>query len=336
MFQKYILPIGQVIVLLLFSSVVFAASSSPLQEAPKHPKQKILWVDSYNEGYEWSAGIEKGIRRVLASADAELTVVRMDTRRNPTEKFKQETAEKAKKAIDIIQPDVVIASDDNAVKYLVVPYLKDTVLPVVFCGVNWDASPYDLPGGNVAGMLEIDHVEAQVMHLSRYAKSLRIGYLSGDTETERKIIDIYNRRFFNGQLKSYLVTTFKDFQDQFLLAQQEVDMLYIYNYAGIVDWDASRAEKFLLNNAQIPTGSHNVFMAPFVLVTLAKLPQEQGEWAAQTALRILSGIDPADIPLAVNEKGRLIINFKMAQTLGVVFPLETLRAAEGIGQDSLQ
>ncbi len=68
--------------------------------------------------------------------------------------------------------------------------MKCTALPVVFCGVNWDAPLYSLPDGNVACMVKVDLVENQIMHLSRYARGTRIGYLSGDTETERKIIDI--------------------------------------------------------------------------------------------------------------------------------------------------
>jgi ABC-type uncharacterized transport system substrate-binding protein len=297
--------------------------------------RKILWVDSYHREYEWSAGIEQGIRQVLAKANVELRIVRMDTKRTPAEKDKRAAALRAREAIEKFRPDVVIASDDNAVKYLVVPYLKNTALPVVFCGVNWDAALYGLPDGNVAGMVEVDLVETQIMHLSRYARGARIGYLSGDTETERKIIDIYNRRFFNGCLKSYLVTTFADFQKQFLRAQQEVDMLYIYNYAGIADWDPVRAETFLLRNVRIPTGSHNPFMAPYVLVAVAKLPEEQGEWAARSALRILGGVDPADIPAVRNERGRLIVNLRMAEALGIVFPVDTLRAAEVIGQGAL-
>ena len=47
---------------------------------------------------------------------------------------------KAKAEIDAFKPDVVIAADDNASKYLIEPYFKDAALPFVFCGVNWDAS----------------------------------------------------------------------------------------------------------------------------------------------------------------------------------------------------
>ncbi len=46
----------------------------------------------------------------------------MDTKRNTSEEFKQEAALKAKALIESSNPDVVIVSDDNAVKCLVQPY----------------------------------------------------------------------------------------------------------------------------------------------------------------------------------------------------------------------
>jgi ABC-type uncharacterized transport system substrate-binding protein len=286
--------------------------------------KKILWVDSYHSSYEWSAGIERAIHRELQNSGVELRIVRMDSKRQSSESKKRGAALRAKAEIDSFHPDLVIASDDNSVKYLVVPYLKDTELPVVFCGVNWDASAYGLPARNVTGMVELDLVEAQVGHLSRYAKG-------------RKIIAHYNRHFFEGRMKSRLVSSLSEFKRAFLQMQSEVDMLYIYNYAGIADWDPAAAETFIVEHVRIPTGSHNPFMAPYVLVSLAKEPEEQGEWAARTALKILAGARPADIPLAYNERGQLTVNLRMAQALGITFPLETLKAASKvIGQEALR
>lgn len=322
----------------LVTMLLFGVSHADEQASPSPAPfagKKILWVDSYHQAYEWTAGIEQGILRVLQNSGVELRIVRMDSKRRSSEGEIRDAAIRAKAEIATFQPDVVIASDDNAVKYLVVPYLKNTDLPVVFSGVNWDASLYGLPARNVTGMIEVDLVETQVEHLSRYANGQRIGFLSGDRSTERKIIYNYNRLFFNGQMKSYLVRNMRELKESFLRAQGEVDMLYINNYTGIEDWDPVAAEQFIVDNLKVPTGSHNPFMAPFVLVTLAKDPHEHGEWMAGTALKILAGQSPEDIPLARSQCGHLIINLKMAQALEVVFPMATLKAATVIGQQAL-
>ncbi len=322
----------------LVTMLLFCASHAEEQASPSSAifaGKKILWVDSYHQAYEWTAGVEQGIRRVLHNSGVELRIVRMDSKHRSSEGEIREAALRAKAEIAIFQPDVVIASDDNAVKYLVVPYLKDTALPVVFCGVNWDAYAYGLPARNVTGMVEVDLVETLSGHLERYAKGRQVGYLSGDTYTALKIATHFNRHYYAGQMKLYLVRDFSEFTEAFSRAQDEVDILFFHNYVAIADWDPVAAERYMAEHIKIPTGAFDSFMAPFVLVTVAKYPDEQGEWAAGAALNILAGQSPADIPLVENERGRLIVNLQMGQALGVTFPIATLKAATVIGQQAL-
>lgn len=89
----------------------------------------------------------------------------MDTKRNPAEEFSKAAALKARTTIEEFRPDVVIASDDNASKYLIMPYYKDAELPFVFCGINWDASIYGFPYKNVTGMIEVALVSEIFRHL---------------------------------------------------------------------------------------------------------------------------------------------------------------------------
>ena len=298
--------------------------------------KKILWVDSYHQGYEWSDEIEKGIRDVLYETGVNMKIVHMDSKRNDTETFGRGAGLRARDVVQEFKPDVVIASDDNAQKYLVVPFLKESELPVVFCGVNWDAAIYGYPAANITGMIEEDLVSEMLKKFQPYARGKRIGYLAGNVETERKIVDIYNKRFFGGEMKTYLVNNMEAFKEAFLRAQKEVDMLYVSNYTGISDLNPDAAEKFLFNNSKIPTGSHNSFMAPYVLFTVAKLPMEQGNFAAKTALRILDGLAPAQIPVAVNQLNHITINLKMAQAFSVVLPASLLKGATIIGQQTLR
>lgn len=324
-------------VLLLFILLPALALAGPARISSPYQGKKILWVDSYHEGYAWTTGIERGIRQALAGSGVELRIERMNTKWIVEETSRKQAALKAKKVIETFRPDVVITSDDNAAKYLVVPYLKDTGLPVVFCGINWDAAPYGFPCSNVTGMLEVEPVAALVRHLRRYAEGSRLGYLSADTVSERKVVSVYNQHFFNGQMKSYLAKDFNHFKELFLRAQQEVDMVYIANHSDMPGWDPALAEEFLEQNVALPTGSRLAYMERFVTFTVAKVPEEQGEWAARTALRILSGVEPGDIPVTSNEQASLTLNLKMAKAAGIQLPVETLKAAGRIiGQEALR
>ena len=290
--------------------------------------KKILFVDSYHDGYEWSDGIYAGIQDVLGETGVELKVVRMDTKRNTEEEFRVNAAEKAKAEIASFGPDVLIAADDNAQKYLVVPHFKDTGLPVVFCGVNWDASPYGYPASNVTGMVEVELPDRLIGHLKEHAAGDRVGYVTVDSVTERKTAKSYNELFFDGEMVEYWAKTWDEFKDAFLRAQKEVDIVFIGNNAGIDRWDKDEAAQFMLENAKVPTGSINDWMAPYALITLAKSAHEQGEWAAETALRILEGTSPADIPVVKNKEEVLILNLELAEKLGVVFAPSILKVAK--------
>jgi len=333
-----VLPVSLLKIANIVGQEAFDAGAAAFEVLdPGHFKgKKLLWVDSYHQGYEWSDGIEKGIKEVLVDSGVDLRIVRMDTKRNDSMEFGRKAGQETMTVLEDFKPDVVIATDDNAQKYFVVPYLKNTKLPVVFSGVNWDASMYGYPCQNVTGMVEVEPT-AEILKLFRaYSKGNRIGYISGDVETERKIADYYNKVFFEGKMRLYLVKTFEDFKREFLRALQEVDMLYLYNYTGIVPWDSAEVEEFLAQNTRVPTGSPNEFMAPFVIFTVSKLAQEQGSYAAKTALRILEGVDPASIPLTTNKRSSLTINLKMAKAAGIVLPVSILKNANVIGQQALE
>jgi len=311
------------------------ADTVPVQEdnsGPDYTGKKILWVNSYHAGYPWSDGIESGLHAVLDETGVELKVVQMDTKNNPDEAFGQAAGVKIKAEIEAFQPDVVIASDDNAQKYLVVPFLKGTELPVVFNGVNWDASAYGFPSSNVTGMVEVELPDQLVDLLKAHAKGERLGYITIDTETERKVVETYNQRFFNGQMQPYWVKTQAEFKTAFQAAQQEVDILFVGNNAGSDKWDEEEMKQFVLRNATVPTGSINDWMAPYALLTLAKSSKEQGEWAAQAALSILDGTAISEIPVTENKKGEMIVNLDLADKLGVVFAPSLLKNALILGQ----
>lgn len=323
-----------IITLVISSSFIVTCYSLPVfvpkSETPPeliYAKRKILWVDSYHRGYEWSDGIEIGIKNVLDETGVDLKIIHMDTKRNTDEAFGKAAAAMVKTEIDTFKPDVVIASDDNAQNYLVVPYLKDTEMPVVFCGVNWDASVYGYPTQNITGMIEADLITQLVDILSKHAPGTRIGFLSDDSTTSRKTIRFFNEQFFDGSMKVYLAGTFNEFKTAFVQAQQEVDILYFSSYAGISNWDGAAAKTFIRENTTIPSGSNLMFMSPYVLITLSRMPEEQGEWAAQTALKILDGQSPADIPVVSNKKGKIYLNMQLAKQLDIVFPIELIEQA---------
>ncbi|MCP4109784.1 MAG: hypothetical protein GY749_30420 [Desulfobacteraceae bacterium] len=305
-----------IILIMLFSSVAFGGS-------------KVLYVDSYHEGYPWSDGITKAIQSVFKGKDVELRIFRMDTKRNTDKRFIRKAAIEAKAEIEKFKPDLVIASDDNASKYLIEPFYKNADLPVVFCGINWDASMYGYPYKNATGMVEVSSVHELLKYLKPVAKGGKIAYLAADVTTARKE-GLYYRKLYKLELTEKYVKEFTEWVSVYADIQKECDILIVGNKAGINNWNESEAEKAVLAKTKVPTGTLYEFMSKYALAGYAKIPEEQGEWAAETALKILNGTDISSIPLTENKKGRVIINRKIEKSLGITFSDDVISSAETI------
>lgn len=103
---------------------------------------------------------------------------------------------------------------------------------------------------------------------------------------------------------------------------------------NISDPEKNEIIDFLIENTKIPTGSVEEWITPYTMVGFIKKPEEQGVWAAKTALDILSGTAPSDIPLSANREGNLILNFAFSDALGTVFAIYHLKHAKIINMDN--
>lgn len=306
------------------------AASTP-SPASAYQGKKIAWVDSYSPDYDWSRELEAGLSAVLDPAGVDWRVFRLDMKRNPSEDYAVKTAAEMVEKINAFAPDVIIASDDNAQQWLVVPYYSTGTVPVVFTSVNWDDAEYHFSPRHVTGMVEV-HLVAQLMDQLRvFSDGERVSIVAVDDITEQKNIDYYNR-YFERQLQIFWVKekTQAEYQRLFLQAQAQADVVLIGSNAGITDWDERSARAFFIQHTEKPTGSFLEWMAPYALITLAKSGREEGGWAAETALSILRGTPVKDIPVTRNKTGRLRINLEIAEKLDAIFSPYVLKHAEVI------
>ena len=296
-------------------------------QAQAFPGRKVLYIDSYHAGYEWSDGIYAGIEQGLKASQVELKVFRMDTKRDGSEANKKKSAAAAKALIDSWKPDVVITSDDNAAQYVIQAHYKNAKVPFVFNGLNWDCSVYGMPYTNTTGMLEVALVRELIGNMKEYAKGARIGYLCADTETERKEVAAYKDILKMNLDRVVYVRSVAEWMKEFEKLQGEVDMLIIGAVAGIPDWDYAEPTAFVQAKTRIPTGTSYDYLMPLSMIGITKVPEEQGLWSAQAALKILGGAAPSSIPVVQNKQGTLMLNIKVAARVGVVFKAAHMKNA---------
>ncbi len=296
---------------------------------PAIAAKRVLYVDSYHEGYPWSDGITEAVQEVMNGQDVNLRIMRMDTKRNPGDAFKKNVAIKVKEMIEAYRPDVVIASDDNASKYVIMEYYKDARLPFVFCGVNYTAEAYGFPYSNVTGMVELPPAIKLIYSLKHFTRITKVGYLAADTLTERKD-GAYTKRDVREDFVERYVKTFSEWKSEFRRFQDEVDVLIVGNNGGIKGWDDDEARRFAEQNTRIVTGCLLDWLAPMAFLGATRSAHEQGRYAANTALKILNGTSPQDIPIRGNVEANIIINMRIAKKLNKKIPQSFLKIASKV------
>lgn len=291
-----------------------------------------LYVASYNQGEAWSDGIERGLRTALAER-CEIASFYMDTHRYPEVDAMKKAGLAAFEFARNLQPDIIITSDDNAAKYLIVPYLIDKATPVVFTGINWTVREYGFPANNVTGMVEVAPIRAMLSNtLNAEVKLLgtpthkpqklqgnaRILFIGSDNLSERKMLlrlDTLTESF-GTHVDSILVGTFEAWLGGFKIAQ-EYDLIIIGNNAGILDWDDQRAKHYTREHTRALSVTYNEWMLDYSVLGYTRMAEEQGEWAGLSAIAILDGLSVSDIPIVTNRKVETWVNVELLSASGL-------------------
>lgn len=302
-------------------------------------KRKLLFVNSYHQGFKWSDDIEKGLLKALSikkskdgsynlsQSSFDVKFFRMNSKIDSSKISIEKAALRAKELIEKWKPDILVASDDNAAKYLLVPYYRNKSLPTIFCGVNGDASIYGFPTTNITGMVEIAPIHETIRILKNYAKGEKIGYLGSSLYSSIRNIEFYEKKMNITFSKKYLANTYNEWKLYYSKLQQSVDLLIITTPIGIKDWKEEDARNFIHNSTKIPSGSLSDDTAHYSLISRSKIAEEQGWWAGKTALRIINGTPPNEIPITTNKMSNLYLNTHLANKMGIKFPVEMMEKA---------
>ncbi len=123
----------------LAAAVALAVILCAAGASQARPVQQVLVLHSYHQGYQWTDSIQSGLTETLArlAPEAVVHVEYMDTKRQLPESIFGLLARFYAKKYAGFHPDVILASDDNALDFLLAH--RDSLFPgapVVFCGVN--------------------------------------------------------------------------------------------------------------------------------------------------------------------------------------------------------
>ena len=313
--KRWLYPMASIAVTCIFFNVPAAGAAS----------YKVLVVMSYEADNPWCMQMKEGIDSVFAG-NSKIKYFYMDTKKDFNGGGRK--AQEAHELYQRLQPDGVIAADDNAQSMFVLPYLKEKVnTPVMFCAVNADPEQYGYPASNVSGILERAFIRESIAFAKQLVPSINtVGFLTKDSPAGRAIrkqVENESDTYLTNVAGFQLVKSIKETLVVLAEYQKTADALFISATNGILDDDGNS-----LDNLQVTKIVAKLFKKPLigandfhvkygVLCAVVKSGKAQGKIAAEMLQKAMNGTPIEQIPVTKNKYGKRMLNVTVMKELGV-------------------
>jgi ABC-type uncharacterized transport system substrate-binding protein len=322
-------------------------------------KKRLLVVDSYHKGYNWSNDICKGFCAAMLKhgyfnnekqvqdykangyVETSKAVIRklwMNSKVKNSDGEMEEESRKIYKIAGDFSPDLVFLGDDNAARY-VGGKLLDSDVPVVFWGLNNSPLKYglvdslDTPGHNVTGVYQTGYYRESLQLLKDLVPEAQtFALLSDGSATGRAILKSIQVQSHRDSLPLKLVETVSTsdyglWKQEVLRLQGEVDAFFIAQYNALKNAEGdyvpnSEVASWYTAHVKVPEATMaGHFVRQGILCSAADSGYMQGFEAVGIANDILNReADPARYPPRSPRSGKLMVNLQRAESLGIALP----------------
>ncbi len=299
--------------LILFSKInIYAAQNEPY---------KILYLNSYHNGYTWSDEIYFGIITVFESNNHpyDIDMEYMDTQRIISPQYLTNLNGLYTYKYQNADYDLIIASDDAAYNFLRTEGERIFGLtPIVFCGVNsfTESDIKDLP--RFTGVVETyDFLETIQLALKQNPQTKTIYCINDDSLTGKSIMKEFEPVIDNYSNEvNFVRIDGKNYQE--IVAQCEnlpsdsIVLFLIYFTDRMNNHFAyDEAISILYNNCNRPIyGIWDFHLGHGIIGGKLVSGFNQGELAAKQALEILKGTNPIDIEVITEDTTTYSFDYK--------------------------
>jgi ABC-type uncharacterized transport system substrate-binding protein len=263
----------------------------------------------------------------------------MDTKRNNTEQWKRAAGQEAKRIVAEYRPQVVISLDDNAQQYFTKDYAGEPAPPYfVFSGVNGEPAQYGFPAANVTGVLERPNVVESIELLQKIRPEVkRLLVLADKSETTDPLIAYCQTLKLPVTVVAYeqplTLEAWKAVLEQY---HTQVDAVGLYVIRTIARSTADPAKvpeqelvRMINEQYKLPTvGFYDSAAESGILCGVSVSMKEQGRAAGQIARELLEGKKPGDFAIKSTDHGRIQLNLRTAEQLGIQIPYGMIKRAD--------
>lgn len=297
---------------------------------------RILVIMSYEDTYPWEQDIRSGIEQRVGG-DCSLFYFYLKTKEYPENG--PAMAAQAYAFYRELNPDGVLAVDDNAQSMFVLPYLKGKVsIPVIFCGVNASPDEYGYPAENVSGVLERPHTVATIAFAKQLVPDLQtFAFLGRDNETSLGILKQIQAQTDSLPLSLVAVRLPKNMSEALTMTKELKslsDALYLVNLRGLTgETGIPLAKEEIIPEVLETYGKPSMTdigrdIRLGVMCALAASGEEQGVMAADMLLKAMSGTPMQKLPVIQTKKGKAMVNITVLKQLKLQPLPHLLKGAE--------
>ncbi|MDG3086058.1 ABC transporter substrate binding protein [Vibrio hannami] len=301
---------------LLFTTLL---CSLALQPAYAERKKKILVLQSYHQGLEWSDNVSAGIQEIFAPLQTEYEVYYeyLDSKRNAGSEYLAKIANYINLKNSNVQYELIITVDNNALSVLnqgIVNFHGNP--PVIFTGLNNYKPELISNIEQVTGIVETtDHKSTIDLMLTLHPNSKNITVILDQTPTGNQIYKDFRKfeKYYPDvtfqYLRNFLLTDIPQIVRNF----HEDELLYLLTFNrdsanNFISY--TEGIEMIVRHTKAPLyGSWGFYLDKGIVggkLTTGKL---QGKTAGEIALRILNGQSPNSIEILKNSPTQFMFDY---------------------------
>ena len=295
---------------------------------------KIFILNSYHPDFPIGLvnEMKKGFYDSLEDrnfGDYEIKEFSMDINRLFSEELRLQTVIEAKDLIDEWEPDLILATNDDAQAYVIAPYYINSDIPVVFVGVSNNPEDYGFENAkNIAGILSVPLFSEAINFLKQLFPNVKkIAVVSEDNPRWSSTLDRLYRE--QGQMPDiefigwHRFSSYREFQEAILDYQDEVDA-FLFTPMDTLKDDSGKnvlfldVVKWITENSYLPEISFWQVPKEGLFVAVTPFSYVQGRAAGGLVDEILiGGKKPKSFEFKQLKAGCNYINLARAKSLGL-------------------
>lgn len=283
-----------------------------------HSKKKALLINSYSYDMKWTRSITESISELYNTQEhMEVVVEFMDTKRHPTPEQIESVYESYKRKYKKTTFDLIITSDDNASKFALKhrPTLfPDT--PIVFCGVNNTDFLHQDNFSNITGVLEVPaynntlDVTLQLLPETKYVYVINESRTTGqaDRKTLEQVFNAFSDKlsftWWEDKTEKEITSLLTDVPNNSIIL-----LLSFFGEKGTRVFTVDEGARFISQTSKAPVFSMwEYFLGSGILGGQLTSGKYQGLAAAEIGLSVLTGTEPASIPVISTSANRYMFD----------------------------